>query len=294
MSPAIIPEKAIILHTLEDILWQKCYNDNGLCLQTQICICSQWLLRRQNPHFHLSHTPLSHTIFRTQLCHTHTPLSHTIIHTQLCHTPSFAHTFVTHHLSHRTLSHTISHTQLCHTPSFTHNFVTHNFVTRNFVAHILSHTTLSHTQFCHTPSLSHPLLTTHTSFQHNFVTHNFVTHTTLSHTIFVTPSSDHTHTPLSNTTLSHTTLSHTTLSHTPCRTQLCHTHLCHTPSFTHTLVEQHFLMETATKSPVSAQTHFDLPRSGPQRCLLLKQFPVHRWIGSQEPPRYFWGSVHLH
>ena len=50
MSPAIIPEKAIILHTLEDVLWQKCYNDNGLCLQTQICICSQWLLRRQNPH----------------------------------------------------------------------------------------------------------------------------------------------------------------------------------------------------------------------------------------------------
>ena len=49
ISPAIIPEKAIILHTLEDVLWQKYHNENGLCLQTQICICSQWLLRRQNP-----------------------------------------------------------------------------------------------------------------------------------------------------------------------------------------------------------------------------------------------------
>ena len=64
------------------------------------------------------------------------------------------------------------------------------------------------------------------------------------------------------------------------------------------VVEQHFLMKMATKSPVFAQTHFDLPRSGPQRILLfgpwMKQFPVHRWIGSQEPPRYFWGSFHLH
>ena len=50
-----------------------------------------------------------------------------------------------------------------------------------------------------------------------------------------------------------------------------------------------------SQSPVFAQTHFDLPRSGPQRILLfgpwMKQFPVHRWIGSQEPPRYFWGLL---
>jgi hypothetical protein len=67
------------------------------------------------------------------------------------------------------------------------------------------------------------------------------------------------------------------------------------------VVEPHFLMETATRQPSPlcvAQTHFDLPRSGPQGILLfgpwMKQFPVHMWIGSQEPPRYFWGSFHLH
>ena len=117
--------------------------------------------------FHTHH--LSHTIFCTQLCHTpsltlhlsHTTLSHTIFrhtifHTPLCHTPSFTHHLSPHHLSHTTLSHTIFHhtifhTPLCHTPSFTTPSFTHHFVT-----HHLSHTTLSHTifhtQLCHTLS----------------------------------------------------------------------------------------------------------------------------------------------
>ena len=69
---------------------------------------------------HLSHTTLSHTVFHTSLSHmifvthnfvthclshstlshTHTPLSRTIFHTQLCHT------------------------HLCHTPSFAHRWLT--------------------------------------------------------------------------------------------------------------------------------------------------------------------------
>jgi len=45
---------------------------------------------------HLSHTPLSHTIFHTpSLTH---PLSQDSFAHHLCHTPSFTHRFVTHHL----------------------------------------------------------------------------------------------------------------------------------------------------------------------------------------------------
>ena len=82
----------------------------------------------------------------------HTPLSHTIFDTPLRHTPSFTHHFVTPPLS--------------HTPSLSHTiFHTHNFVTHHFVTHHLSHTTLSyplfHTQLSHTHTLS---------FTHNFAT----------------------------------------------------------------------------------------------------------------------------
>ena len=74
---------------------------------------------------HLSHTTLSHTILSHTIFHppslspsfTH-HLSHTIFDTPLCHTPSFAHNFVTHHLSHTTLSHTIF---VAWSPSFTHH-----------------------------------------------------------------------------------------------------------------------------------------------------------------------------
>lgn len=37
-------------------------------------------------------------------------------------------------------------------------------------------------------------------------------------------------------------------------------------------------------SPISGSTHSNLPRSGPQRCLL--QVPVERWMGRQEPTCY--------
>ena len=126
---------------------------------------------------HLSHTPLSHTIFHTPslthplsklfhthyLCHTTSfthYLSHTLFHTQLCHTPS-----LTHHLSHTTLTPTIF-----DTPSFTHNFMS-----QHLSPHHLSHTAFTHiifrTQLCH----SHTIFLCHSpSFTYNFVTRNFV------------------------------------------------------------------------------------------------------------------------
>ena len=141
----------------------------------------------------LSHTTLSHTIFRTPSSHTtlshtifHTPSSHTtlsptIFHThhlspQLCHTTSLSHTiFVTHHLSHTIfVTHHLSHTIFV-THHLSHTiFVTHHLSHTIFVTHHLSHTSLSHT-ISHTPSLSHTI---------------FVT--TLSHTIFVTHHLSHT------------------------------------------------------------------------------------------------------
>ena len=124
---------------------------------------------------HLSHTILSHALFRTELSPT----------------PSFTHHLSPHHLSHITLSHTIFHhtifrTQLCHTPSFTTPAFARNFVTHNLSPHHLSHTTLSHTifhtQLCQPLSFTHNFVThTHTIFlchtpsvTYNFVTHNFV------------------------------------------------------------------------------------------------------------------------
>ena len=214
----------------------------------------------------LSHTTLSHTIFRTPhptLSPTifHAPsfthhfvthhLRHTIFHTQLCHT---------HHLSHTTLSHTIFDTpsfthHLCNTPSFTHTiFYTQLCQTPSLTHHIshttLSHTTLSHTIF-HTPSFTTPFFThnfvthhlwhtifhtplCHTpSFTHNFVTRS-LSHRTFTHTIF-----HHTilHTPLCHTpSFTTPSFTHTTLSHTIFRHTIFHTPLCHTPSFTHNFV----------------------------------------------------------
>ena len=97
-----------------------------------------------------THTTLSHTLFREQLCHTHTrrhSFTHNFI-TRNFGTHTHAHIFVTH----TTLPHTnSSHATSSHTHTIFHTH-THNFIT---------HTTLSHTSLSHT---------------HSFVTHN------LSHT----------------------------------------------------------------------------------------------------------------
>ena len=164
-----------------------------------------------------THTTLSHTLFREQLCHTHRHsfthnfitrsfATHTHTHTHLCHT-------------HIQLFHTqIRHTQLRHTHTIFHTHTT------------LSYTTLSHTQLRHTHDLLHTTLS-HTQLCHR---HNFVTHT------------------LSRTTLSHTqALFHTQLYYT----QLCHTHthahifvthiqLFHTQSVLKCLHTEHFTATT--------------------------------------------------
>ena len=128
-----------------------------------------------------------------RLCHT--TLSHSIFHI-----PSFAHSFVTHHL--------------CHTPSlpiFVTNYLSHTI----FVTHHVSHTTLSHTIFPHTIFVTHHL--SHTTLSHT------LSHTTLSHHNFVTHH-------LSHTSFTHTFV--TQLSHTPSLSHtIIHKPLCHTPSF---------------------------------------------------------------
>ena len=196
----------------------------------------------------LSHTTLSHTIFRTP---SFTPnfvthhLSRTIFHTPHCHPPSLTHPllhtiFVTHHLSH-----TIFYTQLCQTASLTHQ-VSHTALSHTTLSHHLSphhlphtifHHPIFHTQLCHTPSLTHHL--SHSTLPHT------VFHTQLCHMLSFTQDFHPHH--LSAHHPSHTTLSHTIFHHTILHTQLCHTPtifrhtifhtpLCHTPSFTHNFV----------------------------------------------------------
>ena len=196
----------------------------------------------------LSHTTLSHTIFRTP---SFTPnfvthhLSRTIFHTPHCHPPSLTHPllhtiFVTHHLSH-----TIFYTQLCQTASLTHQ-VSHTALSHTTLSHHLSphhlphtifHHPIFHTQLCHTPTLTHHL--SHSTLPHT------VFHTQLCHMLSFTQDFHPHH--LSAHHPSHTTLSHTIFHHTILHTQLCHTPtifrhtifhtpLCHTPSFTHNFV----------------------------------------------------------
>ena len=168
-----------------------------------------------------------------QMVHTHTTLSHTLFREQLCHTHrhSFTHNFITrsfatHTHAHTSLSHThttLPHTNSSHaTSSHTHT-ICHTHTT-------LSYTTLSHTQLRHT----HDLL--HTTLSH---THSFVTDTTLSHTLF-REQLCHTH----RHSFTHNFITRNFATHT--RTHLCHTHiqLFHTQSVLKCLHTEHFTATT--------------------------------------------------
>ena len=101
----VLPALGFLMFFPRIFVWGSCFwfcVPPGLRLLLPRCRLTPSFTHNLVPH-HLSHTTLSHAIFRAQLGHT----------------PSFTYNFVTHHLSHTTLSHTIfqlSHTlvQACH------------------------------------------------------------------------------------------------------------------------------------------------------------------------------------